>query len=86
MLLKPDAPPPKKIAVRVWPKAIPQFNVGHLDVVKAAKDGLAEAGWDGVLLGGNYVAGGCRGAGFSGRDGRSFSGYRPGTQGAAAGG
>lgn len=34
MLLKPDAPKPRKIAVRVWPKAIPQFNVGHLDVVQ----------------------------------------------------
>eukprot|EP00887_Chlorella_sp_A99_P001230 scaffold14.g1230.t1 len=57
MLLKPDAPPPKKVAVRVWPKAIPQFNVGHLDVVQGAQQDLAAAGWDGVLLGGNYTAG-----------------------------
>lgn len=35
MLLKPDAPPATKIAVRVWPKAIPQFNVGHLETVQA---------------------------------------------------
>ncbi|KAK9804357.1 hypothetical protein WJX72_008949 [[Myrmecia] bisecta] len=57
MLIKPDAPKAKKIAVRVWPKAIPQFNVGHLDVVKGAKEELREAGWGGVFLGGNYVAG-----------------------------
>ncbi len=35
MLLKADAPPPKTIGVRVWPKAIPQFNVAHLDTVQA---------------------------------------------------
>ncbi|KAK9822829.1 hypothetical protein WJX81_006686 [Elliptochloris bilobata] len=57
MLLRPDAPPPKTIGVRVWPKAIPQFNVAHLDTVQAAKDELTEAGWGGLLLGGNYVAG-----------------------------
>ena len=26
MLLRPDAPPPRKVAVRVWPKAIPQAS------------------------------------------------------------
>ncbi|KAF6265212.1 amine oxidase [Scenedesmus sp. NREL 46B-D3] len=57
MLLKPDAPQPRVVGVRVWPRAIPQFNVGHLDTLDAAKQGLKAAGLDGVLLGGNYVAG-----------------------------
>eukprot|EP00884_Botryococcus_braunii_P002369 jgi/Botrbrau1/12132/Bobra.0186s0048.1 len=57
MLIRPDAPPARKISVRVWPRAIPQFNVGHLDVVQAAKEGLKEAGLDNVFLGGNYVSG-----------------------------
>jgi len=57
MLLRPDAPPPKKIAVRVWPRAIPQFNVGHLEVVSDAEEEMKKSGLNGVLLGGNYVAG-----------------------------
>lgn len=58
MLLDPQlAPAPKKIGVRVWPRAIPQFNVGHLDVLSAAERELGKAGWEGVLLGGNYVSG-----------------------------
>lgn len=60
MLVKPDAPPPRKVGVRVWPRAIPQFNVGHGDLLAKAKKGLEkEAGWDEQTfhLGGNYVSG-----------------------------
>lgn len=57
MLIKPDAPPPTKVGVRVWPKAIPQFNLGHLETVEGAKESLEEAGYGGVFLGGNYVSG-----------------------------
>ena len=34
MLVSPDAPAPKKIGIRVWPRAIPQFNVGHQGIVQ----------------------------------------------------
>lgn len=57
MLLKPDAQKPRVVGVRVWPRAIPQFNVGHLDLLDQAKQGLRSAGLEGIMLGGNYVAG-----------------------------
>jgi len=57
MLLKPDAPGPRTVGVRVWPRAIPQFNVGHLDTLEQAKQGLEQAGLGGMMLGGNYVSG-----------------------------
>lgn len=56
-ILKPNTPLPKKVGVRVWEKAIPQFNVGHLKILADAKKGLADAGCAGLFLGGNYTAG-----------------------------
>ena len=56
-ILKPGTPSPKVVGVKVWEKAIPQFNLGHLDVLAEAKAGLAKAGCDGLFLGGNYTAG-----------------------------
>ncbi len=37
MLVRPDAPAAKTVGVRVWPKAIPQFNVAHLNTVQARR-------------------------------------------------
>ena len=34
MLVKPDAPAPKTIDVTVWQRAIPQFNIHHLEDVQ----------------------------------------------------
>ena len=59
-ILKPGTPLPKKVGVRMWSKAIPQFNIGHWKLLDEAKEALkkekcGEA--DGLFLGGNYVAG-----------------------------
>lgn len=56
-ILKPNTPLPKTVGVRVWEKAIPQFNVGHLTILNDAKKELSNAGCDGLFLGGNYTAG-----------------------------
>jgi len=59
-ILKPNTPIPKKVGVRIWQKAIPQFNVGHWKLLDRAKSLLTEekcAQDDGLFLGGNYVAG-----------------------------
>eukprot|EP01023_Acetabularia_acetabulum_P053697 TRINITY_DN6015_c0_g1_i8.p1 TRINITY_DN6015_c0_g1~~TRINITY_DN6015_c0_g1_i8.p1 ORF type:complete len:544 (-),score=91.86 TRINITY_DN6015_c0_g1_i8:1984-3615(-) len=57
MLIKEEAGPPTVVGLRVWPKAIPQFNIGHMDKLSAAQSGLEENGCDTIFLGGNYVYG-----------------------------
>lgn len=57
MLINPNAEDPLVHGVRVWPQAIPQFLVGHLDHLEAARSALAKGGFAGLFLGGNYVAG-----------------------------
>ncbi|KAK6941163.1 Amine oxidase [Dillenia turbinata] len=57
MLLNPNAKDPEVLGVRVWPQAIPQFLVGHLDILDAAKNALSSGGFHGLFLGGNYVSG-----------------------------
>ncbi|KAF3787368.1 Protoporphyrinogen oxidase [Nymphaea thermarum] len=57
MLIRQDAKDPLVVGVRVWPQAIPQFMIGHLDHLEAAKAALREDGFHGLFLGGNYVSG-----------------------------
>ncbi|KAK8968565.1 hypothetical protein KSP40_PGU005643 [Platanthera guangdongensis] len=57
MLINPTAKEPLVLGVRVWPRAIPQFLIGHLDHLEGAQGALAGAGCRGLFLGGNYVAG-----------------------------
>ncbi|KAK4486710.1 hypothetical protein RD792_006770 [Penstemon davidsonii] len=57
MLIKSNAKDPLALGVRVWPQAIPQFMIGHLDVLDSAKTALSNGGFEGLFLGGNYVSG-----------------------------
>jgi len=57
MLLKPSAPAPKVVGVRIWNKAIPQFYLGHNEALEAANEATMEAGYEGLFLGGNYNSG-----------------------------
>ncbi|KAG9459995.1 hypothetical protein H6P81_004503 [Aristolochia fimbriata] len=57
MLINPNAVDPLVVGVRVWPQAIPQFLIGHLDLLEAAKTALQDGGMEGLFLGGNFVAG-----------------------------
>ncbi|TQD69153.1 hypothetical protein C1H46_045314 [Malus baccata] len=57
VLLNRNAREPLVLGVKVWPQAIPQFLVGHFDVLDAAKAGLSDTGTQGLFLGGNYVTG-----------------------------
>lgn len=57
ILINPNAKDPRVLGVRVWPQAIPQFLIGHLDLLDVAKASLKNTGFEGLFLGGNYVSG-----------------------------
>ena len=57
MLINPNTTDPLVLGVRVWPQAIPQFLIGHFDILDAARDALKAKGLQGLFLGGNYVSG-----------------------------
>jgi len=55
VLLKADAPAPKVLGVKVWPTAIPQYELGHSEIM--AKLEAAEAQAPGLFVMGNYRTG-----------------------------
>eukprot|EP01034_Spumella_vulgaris_P021310 gene21310-27340_t len=54
-ILKPDAQPPRVLAVKLWRKAIPQFEIGHLQRISEIRRACLEH--PGLFLGGNYLSG-----------------------------
>jgi protoporphyrinogen/coproporphyrinogen III oxidase len=55
VLLKKDAPAPKVIGMKVWPTAIPQYELGHLEMMDELQD--IEDEMDGLWICGNYRSG-----------------------------
>lgn len=55
VLLKSDAPPPKVIGMKLWPTAIPQYELGHLPLIKELE--IAESKHPGLWVCGNYRTG-----------------------------
>lgn len=55
VLLKDDAPEPKVLGLKLWPTAIPQYELGHLDIIKELDE--AESKTPGLWICGNYRSG-----------------------------
>jgi protoporphyrinogen/coproporphyrinogen III oxidase len=55
VLLNDDAPKPKVIGMKVWPTAIPQYELGHLPMMNALE--AAESKLPGLWVCGNYRTG-----------------------------
>jgi hypothetical protein len=55
VLLKPDAPPPEVMGLKLWPTAIPQYELGHLEIIKELEE--AEKNCPGLWISGNYRTG-----------------------------
>ncbi|KAI2494010.1 hypothetical protein MHU86_20541 [Fragilaria crotonensis] len=55
VLLKPDALAPKVLGLKLWPTAIPQYELGHLELISELE--AAEAKLAGLWVCGNYRSG-----------------------------
>jgi len=55
VLLQEDAPPPKVLGLKLWPTAIPQYELGHLEIIGDLEK--AEQQTSGLWVCGNYRTG-----------------------------
>merc|ERR1711957_487758 len=55
VLLQKDAPPAKFIGMKIWPTAIPQYELGHLPLIQELE--MAESKLPGLWICGNYRTG-----------------------------
>lgn len=55
VLLQKDAPPAKLIGMKIWPAAIPQYELGHIPLIKELEK--AESKLSGLWVTGNYRTG-----------------------------
>ena len=55
MLLEESAPPPKLLGLKLWPTAIPQYELGHAELIEQLE--AAEAKLPGLWVCGNYRTG-----------------------------
>ena len=57
MLLQSNAPEPKVLGIKVWPTAIPQYELGHLELMKELESMESNVEGGGIWVCGNYRSG-----------------------------